>query len=356
MGGSMLNCGFAFGLLAAVCLPTYESAQADIFSGRFDPSHGRLIAVDGDRFLWTFATITPESFGHEVEMMNVRYFVQPIDGSKSPEQVFEDREQGRGGVGTIMPDGSVLLQAMKGIVWAKAGEAGQVEELAKIGEYEVYPVALYSDGIVGQEYRPCEHGARTWWIPIEGHALKMESRVQLDVGLESRPIFARHEGKIAWLNAPSMFGDTPKSKRKKPMISSLDVASGKVSSAAAKVEPGASLSAFDGTHGIGGGMLIDVASGEAKRFEIPGEAIGMAGDSVYMIKSDYEAFRQGFEVVDIVSVALDHVETPKIVGHIDLKKLKGDRASGWIVPRDCVLFRDDELRVWDGEHWAAAKQ
>jgi hypothetical protein len=358
--GRHVGFAVAFGFLMGVCASFAEPAgqkKGNGFSGRFDPSHGRVIAVDDAKgnFLWTFAVVLNP--GYEAEYRNVRYFVQPVDGGKNPELVYEDREQGMGGIGTIFPDGSMMLATWNQIVWAKVGEAAREVPTPEIEKYAIGPVAIYPDGIVAEEYRPSERGAKTWWIPIDAHQLKMKSKVQLDVDLESSVSFVRHGETIAWINAPQIYETTPKSQRKRPTFCRFEVTSGKVERLPVKVDGGANLAAFDGKRGVGGGKLIDATSGEVKPIEISGEVIGMFGDSIYAITSKRADFRHWPDAADVVAVTIDQPGQPRILNHIDLTKLSCGDPSAWVNPRDCVLWVGDGLRVWDGEHWAAvAKQ
>jgi hypothetical protein len=336
-----------------------DEKDAPVFSGPFDPTHGRplMVADDPDSsVLWTFASLVPGTANHEVRTYHVRYCVQSLGGSKGPQEVFDDLEQGYGGNGTILADGSVLLTHMHRIVWAKASQPPREEPWPQVDQYDVGPVALYPDGIVGEEYRPSESGAKTWWIPIEGHALKMSARVQLDRDVPSIAKFVRFQKQIAWLNAPQITDNTPPRQRKKPTFCVFDITTGKVDRMPVKVNDDSSLEAFDGKHAVGGGMLIDLSTRTTTPLNIPGDIIGIASNTIYAIQMAKPAtFMSSPDSADILAVALDNPANPRVLAHIDLTKARGPNQQGWISPRNCALLTAEGLRIWESQRWIPTK-
>jgi hypothetical protein len=300
--------------------------------------------------------VIPETIGFEVSISTVRYFVQPIDGSKPPLQLYENREQGNGGNGTMLADGAALLSTMRRLVWAKAGEAPRGDPVPSIDGYDVGAVALYPDGIVGQEYRPGERGERCWWIPTDGHALQMEARVRLDEDVDSPWIFIRSGQRIAWLNAPIVNENTPKAQQRRPTFCTFDVGSGKAERVPVMVDGGSVLAAFDGKHAVAGGKLIDPATGAATQLNISGDVVGIAGDTIYAIQAPRPTFRmQRPDSADIVAAPLNDRGNSRAIAHLDLYKLSGANDHMWVNPKDCVLVTAEGLRIWNGQHWARAK-
>lgn len=338
-------------LALLLSIPLLDAARAEVpgvaapaLPERFDPSRGAVLFAEErarGSFLWSFRE--PTDFRPESGRTMVHYLVQPLDGSKPPRQVHAGIERGGGeGIGTLLPDGSVLLAIGDHLVWAAEGAPERMEDLPAIHGSGIGINAVFPQGVVAEEYRFDGGRPTTWWVPINDHHLKLDAPIKLDEGLDRGAPFLRQGNTIGWIHAPPTGRE-----RRQTTFGLLDINSGAVRHTPIHVPPASQLCAFDGVHGILLDGIANAATGTVISINWPGQPFALLHDHVYCLGGFYASDGIRPRELDVLELPLDGKGEPRKIAQLNLESGQGG-SGGTAYPMNCVLLVGDALWTWDG--------